>query len=82
MLNTFHSLAQQQFELFSRSVTGSDLLFAFSLHCLIGGIATIIAGLKGYRLGAWLLLGLIGGTFALVAAIALQEKPRLPDPGN
>ena len=29
---------------------------------------------KGYSLGLWLILGLIGGTAALVAALLMKEK--------
>ncbi len=48
-------------------------LFA-SAHCLIGGLAAIVAQSKGRRLELWLIWGLIGGTVALITAIA---SPRL-----
>ncbi|HEY9617504.1 MAG TPA: hypothetical protein V6C64_11715 [Microcoleaceae cyanobacterium] len=47
-----------------------------NLHCLIGGVAAVVAARKGYRLGLWLVLGLIGGTAALIVAIVLQPKPK------
>jgi hypothetical protein len=42
----------------------------FSAHCLIGGVAAIVAQSKGRRLWVWLIWGLIGGTAALIMAIA------------
>lgn len=45
-----------------------------ALHCVIGGVATVIAQSKGRRFETWLLWGLIGGTVALIAAIALKPE--------
>jgi hypothetical protein len=50
------------------------LYIVLNLHCLIGGIAAAIAYRKGRRLSVWLLIGLIGGTAAFIAALTL--KPR------
>jgi len=50
------------------------LYFLLNLHCLIGGIAAVVAARKGYRLGVWLIIGLVGGTAALVAATILKRK--------
>jgi hypothetical protein len=43
-------------------------------HCFIGVIAAILAKQKGYNLLLWLLLGLIGGTFSLMAVLVMKEK--------
>lgn len=43
-------------------------------HCFIGGIATILAKQKGYSLWLWLILGFIGGTASLMAALLIKEK--------
>lgn len=48
-----------------------------NLHCLLGGIAAVIAAQKGRSLTPWLLWGLLGGTATLV--IALTLKPQTPD---
>jgi uncharacterized membrane-anchored protein len=45
-----------------------------SLHCVIGTTAAIIAVNKGYSLWRWLLIGLVGGTFALVWSIFLEKN--------
>ena len=52
----------------------TNLYILLSLHCLIGGIAAIIAQQKGYRLGTWLILGLVGGTVALIVALWMKTK--------
>lgn len=44
------------------------------LHSLIGLIAGIIADTKGYFFPLWLLIGLIGGTFGLIASLTLKPK--------
>ncbi|KGF73584.1 hypothetical protein DO97_19120 [Neosynechococcus sphagnicola sy1] len=54
----------------------ATLYLLLNLHCLLGGIAAIIAQRKGRHLGRWLILGLVGGTLALVAAIALKRIPQ------
>ena len=53
----------------------STHLFLLGIHFLNGAIATIVAQQKGYPLVKWLLIGLIGGTFALVLSLLL--KPNL-----
>jgi hypothetical protein len=50
------------------------LYILLNLHCLIGGIAATIAYRKGRKLTTWLVLGLIGGTVALVAALLLKSN--------
>ena len=45
-----------------------------TIHCVIGITAAAIAQKKGYSLRSWLLIGLVGGTFALVKAIIMQNK--------
>ncbi|WP_373479868.1 hypothetical protein [Geminocystis sp.] len=44
------------------------------LHCFIGLCAGIVADIKGYSFLLWLLIGLTGGTFALIASLRLQSK--------
>lgn len=51
-------------------------LLLFFYHCLIGGIATIIAVNKGYQRLNWLILGLVGGTVAFFIALFLEKKPK------
>ena len=43
------------------------------LHCLIGLSASIVADTKGHDFALWLLIGLIGGTFGLIASIRLPK---------
>jgi hypothetical protein len=50
------------------------LYLLLNLHCIIGGVAAAIARAKGRSLGLWLILGLIGGTAALIAALFLPKK--------
>lgn len=50
------------------------LYLLFNLHCLIGGIAAVVAARKGYSLGRWLLWGLLGGTGALIVSVVMQRK--------
>ncbi|MEB3337621.1 MAG: hypothetical protein VKJ46_09175 [Leptolyngbyaceae bacterium] len=38
-------------------------------HCVIGGVAAIVAQRKGFPLRQWIILGQIGGTVALIAAL-------------
>jgi len=49
-----------------------NLYLFLNLHCLLGGIAAMIAFKKGRRLGVWLILGLIGGTATLVASLLIK----------
>jgi uncharacterized membrane-anchored protein len=51
-------------------------LLLFFYHCLIGGIATLIAVNKGYQKLNWLILGLVGGTAAFFIALFLEKKPK------
>ncbi|MBL1210391.1 hypothetical protein [Geminocystis sp. GBBB08] len=52
-----------------------NLVFSLMLlHCLIGLTAGIIADSKGYFFSLWLLIGIMGGTFALIASINLKSK--------
>ena len=44
------------------------------LHCLIGLSAAIVADSKGYSFSVWLLIGFLGGTFALIASLILKSK--------
>ena len=48
-----------------------SLLF---FHCLVGGIAALVAKQKGYSFWLWLTLGFIGGTFAFVGIIVMNKK--------
>lgn len=50
------------------------LYLMLNLHCLIGGIAAVIARRQGRNLGVWLIIGLIGGTFALIAVLLMKDK--------
>jgi hypothetical protein len=50
-------------------------LLPLTLHCLIGITAAIVAYQKGLNLKRWIVIGIIGGTPALIAAIA--AKPRV-----
>jgi hypothetical protein len=45
-------------------------------HCLIGGIATLVAVNKGYQKFNWLIFGLVGGTLAFFIALFLEKKPK------
>lgn len=46
----------------------------FTLHCIVGIVAAIVAQRKGFHRGRWLVWGLIGGTAALVAALATKRN--------
>jgi uncharacterized membrane-anchored protein len=50
------------------------LYFLLNFHCLLGGIAAVIAKRKGYSLGLWLILGLIGGTATLIVTLLMKAK--------
>lgn len=45
-----------------------------TLHCVIGVGAAIIAQQKGLNLTRWVIWGLIGGTAALITALAAKPK--------
>ena len=50
------------------------LYWLLTFHCLIGVVAAVLARRKGYSLGLWIVLGLIGGTATLIAALLIKEK--------
>ncbi len=56
------------------SLTPEQKLVALVLHCLIGALAAAIAGRKGYGQWRWILIGQVGGTLALIAAIRLNPS--------
>lgn len=56
------------------SVNWGLVLLLLFLHCLMGGVAALVARQKGYNYSRWLMIGLIGGTPAF--AIALWLKPQ------
>lgn len=45
-------------------------------HCLIGGIAALIARQKGYNYWLWLSWGFIGGTFTFIMILAMKDKTK------
>ncbi|MBE9166626.1 hypothetical protein IQ238_03440 [Pleurocapsales cyanobacterium LEGE 06147] len=47
-----------------------------NFHCLLGGIAAVIAWRKGRSLGLWLFLGLIGGIAAFILALSIKKKEK------
>lgn len=53
-------------------------LFLLFFHCLIGGIAALIAKQKGRSYSRWIMLGLIGGTVAFIAALFLKPEETRP----
>jgi hypothetical protein len=44
------------------------------LHCLIGLTAAIVADTKGNSFLLWLIIGMIGGTFGLIASLRSERK--------
>lgn len=50
------------------------LYLLLNLHCLMGGIAAVVAAKKGYGLGQWLVWGLVGGTGTLIVAVVMPPK--------
>lgn len=44
------------------------------LHCLIGLAAAIVADSKGNSFLQWLIIGMIGGTFGLIASVRCERK--------
>ena len=44
------------------------------LHCVVGTAAGLVAKRKGKNFPLWLGLGLIGGTFALIAALLVTSE--------
>ncbi|HBS71432.1 MAG TPA: hypothetical protein DEP38_26610 [Cyanobacteria bacterium UBA9226] len=55
------------------SIETNYLYLLLGLHCLIGITAAIVARKKGLNFQLWLILGLIGGTVALVAALLKRD---------
>jgi O-antigen ligase len=55
----------------------SNLYLLLNLHCLLGGIAAVIAWRKGHSLGLWLLLGLVCGIAAFIVALLMKRKETL-----
>lgn len=49
-----------------------ETIIMMFLHCLMGLVAARIAYQKGADLGQWLVLGIAGGTPALIVAMAMQ----------
>ena len=45
-------------------------------HCLMGGIAALVAKQKGYNYWLWLILGFIGGTFTFIGIIVMKDKEK------
>jgi hypothetical protein len=52
------------------------LYLLFNLHCLLGGMAAVVAARKGYSLGRWLIWGLFGGTGALIVSVVMQRQAK------
>jgi|GEM_PF-1473115 len=48
--------------------------FLMTLHGIIGTTAAIIAQQKGHNFGLWIIIGLIGGTPALIASLLIKRK--------
>ncbi|MGK7873343.1 MAG: hypothetical protein AB4426_08520 [Xenococcaceae cyanobacterium] len=77
MINTIRLRSKQlllQPGLNNIEIIDSTLYLLFSAHCLIGVIAAVVAQQKGYSLGRWIILGLMGGTVALVFALWMKSK--------
>jgi succinate dehydrogenase hydrophobic anchor subunit len=56
-------------------LTPFTVFWLMLFHCLIGLTATAIAYRKGRDWKRWLVIGLIGGTAALVAASVMKPNP-------
>jgi hypothetical protein len=52
----------------------TTLFLLLNLHLAIGTLAAFTAQRKGRKLSRWLLIGWIGGTPALIAALRLKPK--------
>jgi hypothetical protein len=76
LLNIAHTYYQitTKLPIFTPSLDLFLLLFFY--HCLIGGIATLVAVNKGYPRFKWLIFGLVGGTLAFFIALFLEKKPK------
>lgn len=53
----------------------SVILILAILHGVIGTIAAFVARRKGRSYPRWLIIGLIGGTPALIVALLLKPNP-------
>ncbi|OIP68906.1 hypothetical protein [Planktothrix paucivesiculata] len=53
----------------------SVILTLAILHGVIGAIAAFVAREKGRNYSQWLIIGLIGGTPALIVALLLKPTP-------
>lgn len=49
-------------------------LLPLTIHALLGITAAIVADRKGLNLRRWIVIGLIGGTPALIAALLAKPK--------
>jgi hypothetical protein len=56
----------------------ANLYLLLGLHCIMGAIASLVARRKGLNFRLWLILGLIGGTAALVAALITKPNDQNP----
>jgi hypothetical protein len=57
---------------YQRWLVSASILF--TLHCLIGLGAALVARQKGLSFKRWLWLGLLGGTIALIAVLRHSES--------
>ena len=48
-------------------------------HCLMGGIAALVAKQKGYNYWLWLTFGFIGGTVAFIVILMMKKKEEEAD---
>jgi Na+-transporting NADH:ubiquinone oxidoreductase subunit NqrE len=53
---------------------GGAILALSALHCAIGLAAALVAQRRGLPFRKWLVIGLIGGTAALIAACFWQPR--------
>ncbi len=60
--------------LFTHPAIYPQVYILFTLHCIVGIIAAIVAQRKGFNRERWLIWGLIGGTAALVAALTTKRN--------
>jgi hypothetical protein len=54
--------------------SASLVFFLLLFHCLIGLGAAIVADLKAHSFLKWLIMGLIGGTFALIFSVVILKS--------
>jgi hypothetical protein len=53
---------------------GGAIVTASVLHCTIGFAAALVAQRRGLPFRKWLVMGLVGGTVALIAACFWQKR--------